>query len=128
MVKELKRITYVEDEPDIREVAQIALQSLGGFTLDICENGREAIEKSPGFKPDLILLDVMMPEMDGIETFRKLRDNPELRNTPIIFMTAKAQPQEVEQYLSLGAAGIIAKPFDPLALPDEIKAIWDNRN
>ena len=128
MAENLNRITYVEDEPDIREVAQIALQTLGGFTLDICTNGREAIEKSPGFDPDLILLDVMMPEMDGIETFRKLRETPELRNTPIIFMTAKAQPQEVEQYLALGAVGIIAKPFDPIALPDEIQAIWDSRN
>lgn len=124
MARELKRITYVEDEPDIREVARLALQTLGGFTLDICENGREAIEKSAGFVPDLILLDVMMPGMDGIETFWRLRDIPGLHDTPIIFMTAKAQPHEVSEYLSLGAAGVVTKPFDPITLPDEIQDIW----
>ncbi len=124
MPRELKRITYVEDEPDIREVTKIALQTVGEFILDICESGREAIEKSPRFGPDLILLDVMMPGMDGIETFRRLRDHPELHDTPIIFMTAKAQPHEVNEYLSLGAAGVVTKPYDPMTLSDEIRDIW----
>ena len=128
MQRVLERITYVEDEPDIREIAQIALQTLGGFNLDVCCCGQEAIEKSPGFDPDLILLDVMMPEMDGVETFQKIRANPKLRGTPIIFMTAKAQPHEVQQYLDLGAAGIIAKPFDPIGLADQVRAIWDKQN
>jgi len=124
MTRELKRITYVEDEPDIREVTQIALQTLGGFALNICENGSEAIKKSPGFDPDLILLDVMMPGMDGIETFRRLREHPGLHDTPVIFMTAKAQPHEVKEYLSLGAAGVVNKPFDPMTLSDVIRDIW----
>lgn len=124
MTKELKNITYVEDEPDIREIARIALETLGGFTLDICSSGADAVARAPNFDPDLILLDVMMPGMDGIETFRKLRDEPSLRRTPIVFMTAKAQPEEIEQYMALGAVGIIAKPFDPLTLPDNVRAIW----
>jgi len=128
MVRKLSRITYVEDEPDIREVAQIALENLGGFTLDICVCGAEAVEKAPIFNPDLILLDVMMPGMDGVETFHKLRSNPKLANTPIVFMTAKAQPNEVERYKALGCAGIVSKPFDPVALPGEIQTIWNHQN
>ena len=126
-MRELSRITYVEDEPDIREVAQIALETLGGFTLDICVCGAEAVEKAPIFDPDLILLDVLMPGMDGVETFHKLRSNPKLTNTPIVFMTAKSKPSEVEQYKALGCAGIVAKPFDPVTLPDEIRAIWNQK-
>lgn len=124
MTRELKNITYVEDEPDIREIARIALETLGGFTLDICSSGADAVARAPNFDPDLILLDVMMPGMDGIETFRKLRDEPSLRRTPIVFMTAKAQPEEIEQYMALGAVGIIAKPFDPITLSDNVRAIW----
>lgn len=126
MTKELKRITYVEDEPDIRELAQIVLEDMGGFTLNICSSGAEAVDKSPAFQPDLVLLDVMMPGMTGIETFKKMQEIASLRDTPIIFMTAKAQPQEVEQYLSLGAAGVITKPFDPITLNDEIREIWNH--
>lgn len=127
MTGTLSRITYVEDEPDIREVAQIALETLGGFTLDICSNGAEALEKAPAFRPDLILLDVMMPDMDGIETFKRLKSLPQLRDTPVIFMTAKAQVHEVASYETLGATGIITKPFDPISLSDEIQSIWENR-
>ena len=125
MAESLNRITYVEDEPDIRKVAQITLETLGGFTVEICSSGAEAVEKTPGFKPDLILLDVMMPGMDGVETFQKLRSNPELSDTPIVFMTANTQPHEITEYMALGAVGIITKPFDPMSLPDEIRAIWN---
>jgi len=127
MTGTLSRITYVEDEPDIREVAQIALETLGGFTLDICSSGAEALEKASAFRPDLILLDVMMPDMDGIETYKRLKSLPQLRDTPIIFMTAKAQAHEVASYNALGALGIITKPFDPISLGDEIQSIWENR-
>ena len=127
MANDLNRITYVEDEPDIREVAQIALESLGGFTVDVCVNGREALRKTPAFEPDLIILDVMMPGMDGIETFQKLRSNPKLTNTPIIFMTAKAHTEEVERYSALGCAGVITKPFDPITLSDKIRGIWKHQ-
>ena len=128
MARELTRITYVEDEPDIREVTQIALEKIGGFTLDICVNGLEAVAKTPAFEPDLILLDVMMPGMDGVETYQQLRRIPGLIDTPIIFMTAKAQPQELEQYTALGCAGVITKPFDPMTLSDEIQGLWDRQH
>lgn len=125
MAKQLTRITYVEDEPDIRTVAQIALETVGGFELDVCASGAEALLRTPDFDPDLILLDVMMPEMDGMDAFKHLRSKPDLADTPIVFMTAKAQPDEIRNYEALGAAGVITKPFDPMTLADEVRAIWD---
>lgn len=124
MAKELKRITYVKDDPDIRAVAEIALESVGGLTLDMCASGAEAIERVPGFKPDMILLDFMMPDMDGAETYARLRDMPGLAATPIAFMTAKSQSYEIESLKSLGAVGVIVKPFDPMTLADELRTIW----
>ncbi|MBL4645190.1 MAG: response regulator [Rhizobiales bacterium] len=124
VLTELKKITYVEDEPDIRAVAELALTLVGNFTVDVCVSGMEAIEKAPEFGPDLILLDVMMPGMDGVETFHKLREKPELADTPIIFMTAKVQKHEIESYRELGAIDVIAKPFDPMTLGQEINTIW----
>jgi two-component system OmpR family response regulator len=123
-MKELQRITYVEDEPHIREIVQLALEELGGFTLHVCESGPEALDTAPIFHPDLVLLDVMMPGMNGIQTFRSLKDMPEMSGTPIIFVTAKAQKHEIQQYKSLGAVDVIAKPFNPITLPADIQAIW----
>lgn len=121
---ELNRILYVEDEPDIRAVAEIALEAVGGFTLKACASGEEAIEEAAAFSPDLILLDVMMPNMDGPTTLLELRKLPELAKTPIMFMTAKVQPQEIEHFKSLGAMEVIPKPFDPMTLAEQIKDIW----
>jgi len=123
-MKELQRITYVEDEPHIREIVQLALEELGGFTLHVCESGPEALDTAPMFHPDLVLLDVMMPGMNGIQTFRSLRELPQLSNTPIVFVTAKAQKHEIQQYKSLGAVDVIAKPFNPITLPADLQAIW----
>ena len=120
----LKRILYVEDEPDIRTIAQMALEAVGGFVLEVCCDGFEAVDKGQAFEPDLILLDVMMPGMDGPSTMKALRALPGLATTPVIFMTAKIQPSEVANYRELGAAGVIAKPFDPMTLSDQIKEIW----
>lgn len=123
-MNELHRITYVEDEPHIREIVQLALEELGGYTLHVCESGAEALDTAPIFHPDLVMLDVMMPGMNGIETYRALRAIPATAHTPIVFVTAKAQPHEIAQYKALGAAGVIAKPFNPITLPDEVQAIW----
>jgi two-component system, OmpR family, response regulator len=123
-MRELHRITYVEDEPHIREIVQLALEELGGFTLHCCESGPEALDTAPIFHPDLVLLDVMMPGMNGIQTFRSLRELPQISNTPIIFVTAKAQKHEIQQYKLLGAVDVIRKPFNPITLPEEIHAIW----
>lgn len=124
MAKELNRILYVEDEPDIQAVAQIALESVGGFTLRICSSGAEALENAPAFKPDLLLLDVMMPGMNGVTTLQELRKLPGLKKTPAMFMTAKVQPQEVEQLLKEGAIDVIPKPFDPMTLSENIRSLW----
>ena len=99
---------------------------LGGFTLEVCCDGKEALEKGPAFKPDLILLDVMMPGMDGNLTMRALRKIPELAAIPVVFITAKVQPHEIQEFLDQGAAGVIAKPFDPISLADKIRQIWED--
>lgn len=123
-MSELKTILYVEDEPDIQAVAKIALETVGGFELKVCSSGDEALACAVSFAPDLFLLDVMMPGMDGPSTLKALKALPELANTPSIFMTAKVQPDEVAAYKALGALDVIAKPFDPMALSEQIKAVW----
>lgn len=119
----INKILYVEDEYDIQTIAKIALGDIGGFTLETCSSGAEAIEKAKSFTPDLILLDVMMPNMDGPQTLQELRKIPNTASTPVIFMTAKVQAKEVEYYKSLGAVDVISKPFDPMALAETIKKI-----
>lgn len=122
---ELSKILYVEDEPDIQAVTKLALEEIGGFNLEVCGNGDEALAKAVKFAPDLLLLDVMMPGMDGPTTLKALRELPELANTPAIFMTAKVQPHEVEEYKALGAIDVIAKPFDPMTLSENLRNIWN---
>jgi CheY-like chemotaxis protein len=124
----LKRILYVEDEPDIQMVARIALESVGGFTVKICSSGEEALQEAEEFAPDLVLLDVMMPGMDGPTTLQALRGIPALEDIPAVFMTAKVQPHEVEQFRSYGALDVIAKPFDPMALSGQITTVWQKRS
>jgi len=125
MARELKRILYVEDEPDIQAVAKIALENVGGFTVEICSSGFEALEKGSDFHPDLLLLDVMMPGMDGVSTLQALRKQPGLATTPAMFMTAKVRPSEVEQLRKEGAIDVIPKPFDPMTLSENLKSLWN---
>lgn len=120
----LKRILLVEDEPDIRTVAYMALKNVGGFTVEVCGSGAEALQKAPVFVPDLIMLDVMMPGMDGFSTYQKLRVIPQLSTTAVIFMTAKVQPQEMAKYREIGAMGVVSKPFDPMTLAAVVTNIW----
>ncbi|VAW78812.1 Two-component transcriptional response regulator, LuxR family [hydrothermal vent metagenome] len=117
----LKRILYVEDELDIQVVARIALENVGGFEVQICSSGQEALDSIMAFVPDLILLDVMMPGMDGPSTLKALRELPEIAKIPAIFMTAKVQTDEVAALKDLGAIEVIAKPFDPMKLAQQIK-------
>jgi two-component system OmpR family response regulator len=126
MPEKLTRILYVEDDPDIQTVAKLALEMLGGYTLKICSSGSEAIESISAFEPQLILLDVMMPGMDGPTTLGCLRELPQFANTPVIFMTAKVQPNEVAGYKALGAIDVIPKPFDPMILAGQVQAIWES--
>ncbi len=123
---ELTKILYVEDEPDIHQVAKLALEAIGGFTVQICESGKEALQVAPEYSPDLILLDVMMPEMDGPTTLTELRKIDSLARTPVIFMTAKVQPNEVASYKEMGAVEVIPKPFDPMTLSDQVREIWSS--
>lgn len=120
----LSRILYVEDEPDIRFVAQMALQAVGGFTVIACTSGQEALNAAPQARADLLLLDVMMPGMDGPSTLKALREIPATAHTPVIFMTAKVQAAEVKLYKELGALEVIPKPFDPMELSAQIQLIW----
>ncbi|WP_411880743.1 response regulator [Polaromonas sp. YR568] len=127
MTTPLNRILYVEDEPDIRMVAQMALQAVGGFTVIACASGQEALNAAPGAAADLLLLDVMMPGMDGPSTLKALRALPATANTPVIFMTAKVQAAEVAVYKGLGALEVIPKPFDPMELSAQIQRIWSEQ-
>lgn len=124
MSKELKTILYAEDEEDIRAIAQIALEDIGGFTVKFCSNGKEVIAAAKEFIPDLLLLDVMMPGMDGPTTLGELRKNPNFKKIPVIFMTAKIQSNEIEAYTAMGAIEVIKKPFDPLTLSSSISTAW----
>ncbi|MBA3661738.1 MAG: response regulator [Gammaproteobacteria bacterium] len=126
MTKPLKKILYVEDEPDIAAIAQIALVDIGGFELKYCNSGSLALAAIEGFKPDLFLIDVMMPEMDGTTLLKEIRKIPAYEQTPIIFMTAKTQAAEVKEYKALGAIDVITKPFDPMQLAQKITEIWDH--
>lgn len=117
-------ILYVEDEPDIQHVVKLALETVGGMQLTVCSSGPEAIARAAAVPIDLILLDVMMPQMDGPTTLMHLRKIPMLTQTPVVFMTAKAQPSEIAYFKSLGALDVIAKPFDPMTLATTLRAIW----
>lgn len=123
--KDLRTVLYVDDEPDIREVVQMSLSLVDGLDVNICESGERALEFVPLLKPDLILLDVMMPGMDGPSTLVKLRTIPGFERVPVIFMTAKAMPQEVARFRELGAAAVIAKPFDPIQLGQQVVTVWE---
>ena len=120
----LHRILHVEDEADIRTIAKLTLEAIGGFEVESCESGADAVACAEAFKADLILLDVMMPGMDGPITLAELRKLPGTANTPVIFMTAKAQPHEIARFLELGTVDVVTKPFDPQALCDHLTAVW----
>lgn len=125
---ELKKILYAEDEVDVQTVVELTIQTMSDYQIKICNNGKELLEQVEEYKPDLVLLDVMMPEMDGPTTYENLQKNEKTKKIPVVFMTAKAQVHEVEKFRETGALGVITKPFDPMALCDEILEIWNNKN
>lgn len=120
----LNKIMLVEDDPDIQEVAVMALADFGGFSVDVCSSGLEALERVGEIAPDLVLLDVMMPGMDGPTALKELKANDATSAIPVVFMTARSQPHEVEEYKALGAIDVITKPFDPIQLGDIVRGIW----
>jgi CheY-like chemotaxis protein len=119
----IERILCAEDDPDIQAVARLALELVGGFQVMICGSGQEVLLNAAGFAPDLILLDVMMPGMDGPTTLQRLRTDPACSRVPVVFLTAKAQPAEIEHYRALGALGVIPKPFDPMSLATQVRQL-----
>lgn len=123
--KELTRILYAEDEPDIQTVARLALEMVGGFTVKMCDNGQALLQAYADFAPDLIMLDVMMPGLDGPATLAALREQQV--DIPVVFMTAKVQPQEIEAFKEMGALDVIAKPFDPMQLAQQVRSIWEKQ-
>ncbi|MFA6209113.1 MAG: response regulator [Candidatus Obscuribacterales bacterium] len=118
----LSRILLVDDDDNIRTIAELSLED--DFQVDIASSGQEALDIAMLRAPDLILLDVMMPGLDGKATFNKFKEIPALKGIPVVFMTAKVLTHEIDFYLELGAAGVISKPFDPMTLAEEVQTIW----
>jgi len=114
------RILHVDDEPDIREIVDASLSLNPDFQVRACASGIDALVAAVEWSPELILLDVMMPKMDGPTTLAELRKNPRTSDIPVLFMTARAQKREVEQFIAMGAQGVISKPFDPMTLASEV--------
>jgi two-component system OmpR family response regulator len=122
---ELQRILHVEDDASIQAVTRLALEAVGGFEVLTCSSGQEALEQLHTFAPDFILLDVMMPGMDGPQTLHQIAQQVNISQVPVVFMTAKVQPTEVSYYRSLGARDVIIKPFDPMLLAAQVRKIWN---
>ena len=116
------RVLNVDDEPDIREIVEISLGLDPEFSVRSCTSGKDAIVAAADWSPDLILLDVTMPEMDGPTTLARLRESPRTSGIPVIFLTARSQPREFEHFRALGAKGVISKPFDPLTLAASVRS------
>ena len=126
--RRLSRILLVEDDPDIQTVTSLALGSFGGFEVRVCGTAQDAVDAATRFLPDLILLDVMMPGMDGLDILAALRRHPSLSDVPVIFLTARVQPHDVARYRELGSLAVIPKPFEPSELAGRIRAIWETHH
>lgn len=124
-MRDLKKILYAEDERDVQTIVEISVWSTSNYEIKICDNGKLLLDCVEEYNPDLILLDVMMPEMDGITTLKNLQANKKTKNIPVIFITAKAQAHEVSFFNAKEVIGVITKPFDPMQLCSNIKEIWD---
>jgi CheY-like chemotaxis protein len=118
-----KHILIIDDEDDIREVAQLTLEAVGGWQVSTAASGREGLSKAEAEQPDAILLDVMMPEMDGIATFDKLQANPYTQNIPVVLLTAKVQSSDQRRFAELGITGFVPKPFDPMTLTEQVAEV-----
>lgn len=119
----MRTVLVIDDEDDIREVAQVSLEALGGWNVLTASSGDQGIQRAAADQPDAILLDVMMPGMDGPTTFQKLQAEPATQKIPVIFLTAKVQSADRQRFADLGVAGVIAKPFDPMTLAGDVAAL-----
>jgi CheY-like chemotaxis protein len=123
----LQSLFSVDDDDDIREIVELALGLDGSIRVSSSAGGEQALAEMREQRPDLVVLDVMMPGMDGPAMFDRMRADPQLQHIPVIFMTAKANPQEVARFRDLSAIGVIAKPFDPMALGAQVRALWNSQ-
>ncbi len=127
-MKALEKIIYIEDQEDIQAIAQVALSSISHYEVKLCSSGQAALEVIEDFAPDLILLDVMMPGMDGPQTLEAIRKLDSQKDVPVVFMTAKVLPREIDDLMALGALGVISKPFDPVTLGQQVGDIWHKQS
>lgn len=122
-MSEIQKLLLVEDDPDIQRIVVMALEFKTDWTVVVASNGVEGLQKAAEEHPDVILLDAMMPKMDGLDTCKRLKEDENLRDVPVIFLTARSQQDEVAAGLAAGAIGYLVKPFDPMGLADEILAL-----
>ena len=120
----LNRICYVEDDEDIQRIVRLSLERVGKMTVEVVSDSTKAIEVIAAFRPDLVMLDWMMPGLDGPALFRQMKLRPDISSLPVVFITAKASHKELEELKMLGAAGTISKPFSPKDLPEQLREIW----
>jgi CheY-like chemotaxis protein len=118
----MRRILIIDDEDDIREVAALSLESVAGWSVFTACSGAEGIVAAQVQQPDAILMDVMMPSMDGPTTFREMQRSPDIANIPVVLLTAKVQGVDQRRFAGLGVAGVLFKPFDPLTLAEQMAA------
>jgi len=124
----LEKILVVDDDEDILNLTKMSLESVGGFQVASCLSGQEALGALDEFKPDLVLLDYMMPGMDGAQTLVEIQNIETFKTLPVIFLTAKVQNHEIEEYKKSGVVGVISKPYDPITLSSEVQNIWDQHS
>ncbi len=120
----LSKIFYVEDDEDIQRIVRMSLERIGKMHVEIIGDSTAAIDAMLAFRPDMILLDWMMPVIDGPTLFRKIQERPELSSVPVVFITAKASQRELDELRKMGAAGVLSKPFSPKDLPEQLRTIW----
>lgn len=121
---ELQRILLADDEPDILEISRIALVSVGGYEVAVCESGTKFLELLPEFKPDLVIIDALMPDMNGLEVLDAMRRMNGFEETPAVFLTGLVLERDLRDLRRSGAVDIVTKPFDPMKLPHRIENIW----
>jgi CheY-like chemotaxis protein len=124
---DLRSILYVEDDLHVRTTAKLVLEVIGNYKVRDCSSGRQAVLAAEDFHPDLILLDVMMPELDGLATLKALRQLPHMSDVPALFVTGLTMPEDLARYMGVGAIGVISKPLVPLRLAGQVNQLWEQR-
>ena len=120
----LQRILLADDEPDILEIARIALENVGGYEVAACESGAEFLRLLPSFEPDLVIIDALMPDVDGLQVLSEMRSIPGFEDVPAVFLTGLVLERDLRKLRDSGAADVITKPFDPMTLPQRIENVW----